>query len=105
MKKHLAVAVAFSASLMGCMTESEETKIVFRNRTASIYNAIFITACANTSWGSNRLNGAVIMPNGDRSFDVEPGCWDVRGETTNDKYVEFSAIEVTSGKYEVTATN
>lgn len=105
MKKLAALAGLFSIAMWGCVTEPKETEIVFRNRTASVYNAVYIKACANTVWGANRLNGEVILQNTNRTFQVEPGCWDLRAETTNNRYVEFMAIEVTSGTYTLTATN
>lgn len=107
MMYRMTAAFITAAIMWGCNSTGPEKnpEIIFRNRTASTYNAIYIAACANPTWGTNRLQGAVILPNADRAFEVEPGCWDVRGETTDNKYVEFHAIELKSGKYTVTATN
>lgn len=108
MKIRLLSIALWAWLLSGCnsstSTDSSATEIVVRNRTYSTYTAIYITSCSNSSWGRNRLYSD-MPPGTNREFPVDPGCYDVRGETP-DRYVEFNAIEVTSGAtYTLTITN
>jgi len=43
-----------------------------------------ISACSESSWGANRLQGGeVIAPGATRSFEVTPGCYDFRANTAS----------------------
>lgn len=107
-KKLLATAVIVATTLAGCnIADPSGSEIILSNRSFRTINAVFITSCDNPSWGSNRLkSGAVISPNANQKFPIEEGCYDLRAESTDQTFVEFNAVEVSSKTtYTLTVTN
>jgi hypothetical protein len=45
--------------------------------------SVNIAACSDESWGGNRLSaGESVAPGAIRTFQLTPGCWDVRASTS-----------------------
>lgn len=88
-------------------TGPDTTTIVVLNRSASVIGWVYIADCAVSTWGNDRLGtDEVINPNADRTFAVEPGCWDIRVETLDLLFAEESAVELKRGDvYRYTVTN
>ena len=59
---------------------------------------LFYSDCASTVWGPERLQGAVISPNGTKQFTVDAGCYDVLAVATTGEQAEFDAQQVDGGK-------
>lgn len=110
MKRFLAVAVLILAA--ACSDDStgpevSTASIVIKNRMSSPIAFVYIADCAVNTWGNDRLGAnEVIGTTQDRAFSVEPGCWDVRVETLDNRFAEQAAIEVDAGqRFEFTVTN
>ncbi len=56
-----------------------QSALVVRNASAQPVTSVHFSDCAQTSWGDNRLGaGEEIAPGAKRTWQVLPGCYDVR---------------------------
>ncbi len=99
----------FVSTALACSdsTGPESTSILVRNRASLSVDFLYISDCSAAFWGNDRLGASeVILPGRDRSFAVDPGCWDVQAEFSNGFVAEEFAIELSRGRtYELTLTN
>src|SRR5262245_39603675 len=81
--------------------------IVVQNRAAAAIATVFISPCTVTTWGANWLGSTeTIAPTADRPFTVTAGCWDIRTETADQRFVERAGIELIVGdRFSFTVTS
>lgn len=53
------------------------TCIAISNQSDLTVNEVYFRACTDANWGANRLSGTVILPDDDREWSVDAGCWDI----------------------------
>ncbi|HYE94852.1 MAG TPA: hypothetical protein VD962_01485 [Rubricoccaceae bacterium] len=52
--------------------------ITVENQSGHDIDVVLLSRCRNSTYGTNRLRGDEMIPNGYRhSFTVDAGCWDV----------------------------
>ncbi|MGH7461173.1 MAG: hypothetical protein ACREMA_09105 [Longimicrobiales bacterium] len=106
--KRSSILIALAAALAACSETTGPSNvlgggkgppvIVVQNRTPSAIATVFISACSVTTWGANWLGSSeTIGQNADRPFTVSAGCWDLRVETADQRYVERMGTAVAAG--------
>lgn len=59
-----------------------ETTLKLRNNSTQHIQVVNFSACAETTWGPDRLGETeTIAPGGTRQWTITAGCWDVRAQT------------------------
>ena len=72
--------------------------IIVQNRAPAAIAVVFISPCTVTTWGANWLGSSeTIATSADCSFTMTAGCWDIRTETADQRYVERAGIELKAG--------
>ncbi len=95
----LTVMAALAVSVGGCgdSTSPDITTgtIVVKNRSTQVIEFVQITHCNSGTWGDDRLlPSEVVAEDQDRTFLVEPGCWDLRVQTNDLRTSEKLANQV-----------
>ena len=57
-------------------------------------------SCGTGSWGADQLGSGILWQNEQKSFDVAPGCIDVRAtpSETGLDYVYFTGVQLAAGE-------
>lgn len=81
--------------------------LVVRNASTVALTAVQFSACSETTWGGNRLDAnESIAPGQSRSWQVTPGCYDVRAQTSSGASATFFDRTVDAGQTrELTVNN
>lgn len=96
----LALAGAFTG-LTGCgddITGSDDATIIVQNNASVAVVNLFISPCEDETWGNDELgSGQSISSGDDREFDVEPACYDLRAEFSDDTFAQDFGIDLDDG--------
>lgn len=80
---------------------SSSATLVVQNTSPSTILIVNFSACTDATWGPDRLGSSeVIEPGAQRSWTVEPGCYDVRARTTS-AAKQWLGYTITSGETEL----
>ncbi len=75
MKRLLALiaVAAFAAS-----PATAQSSLVVANQTGTAVYYFYASPCSSSGWGEDRLGTDVISAGSSYSFDITPGCWDLK---------------------------
>ena len=88
------------AGVTGCddITGSDDATIIVENNASVSVFFLYISPCTDDSWGSDELgSNETIAPGADREFDVDPGCYDLRAEFSDDTFAEDYGVDLDEG--------
>ena len=76
-----------------------QAKLVIKNASSLTIAVVRFSDCSDVSWGPNRLGAnETIAAGGQRSWDVTPGCYDIRAEATTGSKVEWMDRQLAAGQ-------
>jgi hypothetical protein len=99
-KKFAMILVLVCAAACQPPVEPEENLalIYINNQTAVAISNVYVTSCALSVWGDDRLGPSEIFTtNTIRAFGVTPGCWNVRVEAEGGRSAERRDIQLARG--------
>lgn len=94
----LTLALAVGA-FTGCddLTGANDATIVVENNASVTVFYLYISECDDNEWGSDELGNETIAPGEEEEFDVDPGCWDLRAEFSDETFAEDYGIDLDEG--------
>lgn len=85
--------------------DGSATLVLINSTTTSVY-FVYISECSSSDWGPDRLGASeTIAVNASRSWTLDPGCWDVRAEFSDDGYAETSVTLGAGEEYTLRLTD
>lgn len=86
-------------------TQATETKVVIRNHSMHTLMEVRYSSCSALTYGDDIQTGAT-GPNESFSFEVSPGCYDVKVVDSDGTFAEFLGNDVSEGtSFVITITN
>ena len=93
-----AVTLAACGGAFSRPSHSQATLVV-KNASSETIVTVNFPGCSDGSWGADRLDAdETIGPGAQRSWQVAPGCYDVRAKASTGASVEWDDLEVSAGQ-------
>ncbi|HEX6590181.1 MAG TPA: hypothetical protein VF039_14340 [Longimicrobiales bacterium] len=95
------LALGAALAVTGCddiVGAGGDATLIVENKATVSASHIYISDCGNETWGDDWLGpNETIPPGGDRAFEVDAGCYDLRARFLDGTYAQSFEINLEDG--------